>query len=216
MYNVNGHSKDSRLFPMKYSIESYLGSNITVVFDALELSAISRDNLRTITGQSAIMDMPDMIVILNPSGPVIQIGNRRVIVIDKSQSQPGELDVWSPAFQVSSLIQGSNCSAFGFNYDIRIKVEDISEVEDYMNERFIPTSTQLESEFEVSNLTFIPSFTYHRGEVRYDLKIEPIDSKILIAHLNSHFANKLLPDENQLAQNYINEFDEINRMLSIL
>lgn len=216
MYNDNGHSLDCRLFPMKYAIEAYLGSNITVVFDTLEISSISRDNLRAITGQSAIMDMPDMIVILNPSGPVIQIGNRRVIVIDKSQSIPGNLDVWSPAFQVSSLIKESKCIAFGFNYDIRILVEDVSEVKDYITGKFIPNSKKLEENFEVTNLSFVPTFSYYREEVLYELKVEPIDTSKLIIHLNSHFADKLLPVQDQLAQIYKKEFDELNRMLSLL
>src|SRR3990172_7756270 len=98
---------------MHFTLDAYLGSNMTVVFDSLDLNTVSRDKIRASIGQVALMDTPDLLVIFAPLGIVIQFAERRIVTADQTQSAPGKVDLWSPTDAAVASVSGSSIVAYG-------------------------------------------------------------------------------------------------------
>ena len=201
---------------MNSRIDTYLGSNITLVLDSLDLARVSRDKIRASVSQAAIMDTPDLLVVMVPPGIVIQVAEKRIIVADQTQSAPGQVDVWSPATTALAAVSDPKIVAYGFNYDAGIILEDVAEAATHLTRLFLPTADTVQASLQVQNLSAIPRLVYFRDSVQYDLRLEPVEGPKIKAHLNAHFAGRPLPDLAGLRQSFIAQFDEVGRILGAL
>jgi hypothetical protein len=201
---------------MNYKIDAYLGSNITILLDNLDLSKVSRDELRSLYDQIGMMDTPDLLVVLHPSGFTIQFAERRIIVGDQRQSPISQMDLWTPALKAFSLIRDNKLIAYGFNYILGLLMDEHESVQDYLTRAFLPQSAQLAEKLEIESLSTFPRLIYSRGQTRYDIRMEPSDSNRFILHLNAHFNTQALPDLELLKSSFISEVEEVNRLLGII
>lgn len=201
---------------MNFRIDAHLGSNITLVLDSLDLARVSRDKIRASVSQAAMMDTPDLLVVMAPPGIVIQVAEKRIIVANQTQSAPGQVDVWSPATTTLAAASEPKIVAYGFNYDVGVMLEDVTEAAAHLTRLFLPTADTLQASLQVQNLSAIPRLVYFRDSVQYDLRLEPVEGPKIKAHLNAHFAGRPLPDLAGLRQSYTAEFDEVGRVLGAL
>lgn len=201
---------------MNYRIDAYQGSNITFVLDSLDLARVSRDKIRASVSQAAMMDTPDLLVVMGPPGIVVQIAEKRIIVADQTSSAPGQVDVWSPAATALAAANEPQLVAFGFNYNVRVALDDVTEAAAHLTRLFLPTADALQASLQVQNLSAIPRLVYSRDSIRYDLRLEPVEGPKVKAHLNAHFAGRPLPDVAGLRQSFIAQFDEVGRILGAL
>ena len=201
---------------MNSRIDTYLGSNITLVLDSLDLARVSRDKIRASVSQAAMMDTPDLLVVMAPPGIVVQIAEKRIIVGDQTQSAPGQVDVWSPAATAFAAANEPKLVAFGFNYNVGVVLEDVTEAAAHLTRLFLPTADTLQALLQVQNLSAVPRLVYSRDSIRYDLRLEPVEGPKIKVHLNAHFAGRPLPDLAGLRQSFIAQFDEVGRILGAL
>ena len=115
---------------MKITSLTILGQNITIVYKSLDLQAIDIRRIKSLLQQAMVADIPDAIVIIDPTGPlIIQLGDQRIRVSLQRKTQEltslGEI-----AFQCHQLINDRKLIAYGFNYDLDVAVEDGDVVED--------------------------------------------------------------------------------------
>lgn len=201
---------------MKSKIDAHLGSNITVVLDRLDIATVSRDKIRAALAQVVLMDTPDLVIVMAPAGIVIQIAERRIIVADQTQSEPGKVDIWTPTLAAVSAVTDSKVVAYGFNYDFGVTLEGVNESDVHLTKLLLPTAEALRQALGAETLTASPRMIYHRGPTQYDIRLEPAGGPKLRAHLNVHFADKPLPDPETLRGSFLSEFDEVGRILESL
>jgi hypothetical protein len=216
MYNKTHLFWETGVYSMKFKIDAFLGSNISLVFESLDVPEISRDTVRSNFNQAALMDTGDVLVILHPSGIVTQFGDKRILVSDQSQSKVGDKDLWTFTWAAVQSIKHHNLIAYGFNYDLGILVEEIGAIQPYFTAQFLPQSAQLVEKLESTDLTLIPRMLYNRGSIRYDIRMEPVEMSKMVVHLNAHFAGQPLPDAETLKQSFISQLEEVNRFLDAI
>jgi hypothetical protein len=201
---------------MKFKIDAFLGSNISLVFERLDVPEISRDTVRSNFNQAALMDTGDMLVVLHPSGIVTQFADKRLLVSDQSQSKVGDKDLWNFTWSAVNSLKEYALIAYGYNYDLRTSVEEIGAIQPYFTAQFLPQSALIIEKLESTDLTLIPRLVYTRKHIRYDIRLEPDEMSKLVVHLNAHFAGQPLPDAESLKQSFIAELEEVDRFLAAI
>lgn len=201
-------------------IQSILNQNITIVFDSLDLHDFSSSELKTLMGKetrATVMDTPEMIVAIYPPAPtIIQVGDRRVrINMPQNTTELGQVPLWDLAIASASFVPPeSNPIAYGFNYDIGATVDEV-DVNDLLIQRFVRSPETLNRKLEGTLTSIVPRFRFVRGEVRYDLVLEPVNAERLKIHLNVHFelSGGDLPTGEGLHQAYETEYSRFVEML---
>jgi len=200
-------------------IEVVLAQNITLVYKALDLQAIETRKLKGfMKGQvkPMVMDTPEMIVVMYPQSPlVIQLGDRRIrITLQKETKNLGEIPLWEIASKCNQLVSESIIVAYGFNYDIGVKLADKDAYAATIN-LLVPDRRMIEDALEGRLLSFLPRIKFKREQTLYDLVLEPKDKHHIKVHMNSHFESKdtPLPSETQLQGSFYGEYGYLTSML---
>lgn len=188
-------------------------TNITVVFDHLELSAISRDRLRELLpGEPApiLADVPDdMISVVYPGLQIAgTFGNRRISFDDMREREIGTSPLPALTLAAAHLIQAPRVRAFGFNYDITASIENVDDVGVFFIDRLLKRPNQIEARVGGTLRGLSMRLNYEREGVRYTLRIEPLEvgAPTLVSHFNAHFAQNELPRLKALSEMFSLEF----------
>ncbi len=201
---------------MRFKIDAYPASNITVLFDRITVAKVSRDKLRAILGEVAMMDTPEIIVAIAQNGIVAQIDERRLVVSDQTGAVPGKQDLASTLLGVRNTLSESTPQVYGFNYDLAITLEGAIDAAQWITSVFVPTAPTFQTAWNVEQLVAMPRLVYRRRSVRYDLRFEPIKDSTLIVHLNAQFDTSTLPGAQVLLEEFESEVKEVSRILEKL
>lgn len=203
---------------MRFTFERVLGSNITIVYEGLDIAKVSRDAIRQSISPSNLFDTEDLLVVIAPPGVLVQVAEQRVVVSDQTGSSPGKVPLWSFAAKMHHAIPGAQVSAYGFNYDVGVMLEEGSDALSYLTNLFVPNAGDREKRLEVESLAFVPHLLYKKGAAEYDFRFDPakVRGQRLAVHLNANLTRNALPSEEVLNENYVSEFDEISRILRLL
>lgn len=201
---------------MNFRIDAYPGCNITLVFESMDLAKISRDRIRAAMPEAALMDTPELLVIMAPPGLAIQVGQGRVIVGDQTQSPPGSTDIWTPTTVLAEAAQGFDIVAFGFNYDADVSLEGTEDAGAYLTQVLLPTADTLRAGLGAQRLSLAPRLRYTKGSAEYDVRLEPLGGAAVRVHLNCHFARQPLPDAEALRESLTDGFREVGTVLGTL
>lgn len=203
---------------MQFTIERYLGSNITTVYEHLDLTQVSRDTIKRSIPQSNLVDTEDLLIVISPSGILAQVAEERVVVSDQTSSIPGRIPLWSITPVVHRAMSNPHLTAYGFNYDVGVRLEEDPDALAHLTRLFVPGANGIEEKLNVRSLMFVPRLLYLKDEVRYDLRFDAARSKEdrMIVHLNAHHGTDVLPQEDDLRHLFVSEFEEITRVLGLL
>lgn len=185
---------------MAFDVIPLPGVNLTLVYDALPLARINRDQLRKILNdpQMVVMDTPEMIMIFAPGrGLLIQIGDQRVRITDQTPAALNSADLAALARRIHASIADATLIAYGFNYDLLLKATGAQTPAQILKARFLPDEEQVALLVRGQIETVAPRLIFHRGKTRYDLIFQPEEEQ-LKAHANVHFAAASLPDLQEL------------------
>jgi hypothetical protein len=203
---------------MSLQTEALPGRNITLVYDSLPLERINRDHLRKILNdtQAIVMDTPELIVCVAPTrSMLIQIGDRRVRIIDQKQHAPGQTDLAALATKIHAIITGSTLSAYGFNYDLSLTAHGAKTPAQIVKARFLPDEERIALLVRGPIEAMAPRLIFRRGQARYDLVFQPEDGQFK-AHVNVHFASAVLPEQSELQKSIEEEQRELIALVNNL
>lgn len=193
---------------MKIEAVTVFSQNITIVYEAIDLQSIDTRQLKTLVPnvKPALVDMPGMLVAAYlPMPLVIQFGDRRVRVIWQQESQSvGNAPLWDLASKCHSLVSQHPVSAYGFNYDLRAKVDNTNNSLGILSALHVDLNA-LNALVE-GEVLFVPRLQFHHGDGRYDLIFEIADEQHVIVHLNAHFDRQIIPDLEALKASFIEQF----------
>ena len=202
------------------------GQNITLVYDALDLRELDPGVLkRQLSPMATIMDTPQMIVVVDPSGPLIIqfVDNRIRLSLQKKVSDVNQLgkfgrnNLWNLALDSHRLAQKQKRGliAYGFNYDVVIDnyAQDVAAL---LNKMFIKNPDQLADTLDAEAIAIVPRIKFSRDDAVYDLILVPIDGTGLKAHLNVHFATSEIPNQKNMKSNFGNQFAYLSEHLAQL
>lgn len=195
-----------------------IGTNITVVFETLDLEQVSRDELRSSLaelGRPVLTEIPDqMIALVYPEANVAcVIGNRRIRVDFRKEGELGEDKVSHIASQARLVLAGLSMVAYGFNFDSVVTVVGPTSAEEHLKSVLVANSIELEAKLRGRLGATTIELGYLRDGKECTLRLQPISGRQIRAHLNVHFATSELPVPQELAQMVISEFDDLERIL---
>lgn len=198
-------------------------TNITVVFDRLELSAISRDGLRELLPGEAppiVTDVPDeLISLVYPTLQIMGIfRNRRIAFDDTGQREIDRSLLPSLTLSAAHLIRGPRVVAFGFNYVITAVVKNVDDFGMFLVDRLLKGRNRIEARLEGTLRGLSLRLNYEREGVRYTLRVEPTDigAAVLRSHFNAHFAQDKLPRLKELNRMFSSELERMAEALGNL
>ena len=204
---------------MRVNSQTMLSQNITLAYDSLNLEVINRGGLRGLVDgrpKPVIMDTPEMIVALYPPEPtVIQIGGRRIgITLPKQSQDIGEVPLWEVALRCDKLVPKSTPVAYGFNYDLRVAVEN-GDTRKVMINLFVSNPQRIEDIFGGQLVSSRPNIDFRRGQTLYNLALEPVGEYSIDVHLNAHFEFEgiALPPVDGLEASFRKEFGYLLEVL---
>ena len=205
-------------------IESVVGQNITIVFDALDLSIINRESLRGFIetpNRPTIMDSPEVLVAVFPldAGVVIlQFGDRRLrITAPNAVDEIGTYPLWTYASSSSTLIPEGKFTpiAYGFNYDVKAVLEDRDPRACLNSVFFRDINLVVSAVGDGQAMSIVPRLRYERDGLRHDLLLEPAENQLVKVHLNIHrqLDGEALPAESSLEYDYRRRFEYLDGVL---
>jgi hypothetical protein len=208
---------------MQVAVGAILDQNVTIVYDALDLTTIDRNLLRELLDTSApvIMDTPDMIVASAVAEALfVQIGDRRIRVTYQRQGADLKDDeLCRMAARADALVHRpqSGLVAYGFNYDLGVVVEN-EDARRLVLEAMAPRRDAIEAALEGELVNAIPRFLFLAGGTRYDLIVEPESAGRLKVHLNTHFEGQRasLPAVDELRASFVREYERLVGLVSRL
>lgn len=184
--------------------------NITIVFSNLDVQEIDSHQLKKLLSKDALITMmPDTLVAIDPSGPlVVQFSDRRLRVT--CQEAGSDLDpIWKTAIDCYKLVQNAKITAYGFNYDVQVTISD-SDAISHILQMFSVDPQNLSHRLNGTIQSITPRIKFQRDQILYDLILEPVSPKQAKIHLNAHFDNENLQlDENILRQSYSAEYQKL-------
>ena len=162
------------------------GQNITIAYENLDLQAVDTRRIKGFLKKAMVADIPDMIVVIDPTGPlIIQLGDRRIRTTFQRKSV--ELfNLWDIAFSCHQLVNDAKLVAYGFNYDISVSIQDENIVDKIM-QMFAPCSNEISPKLGGELISVTPRIKFRRDQALYDLILEPVKNNQLAIHLNIHF-----------------------------
>ncbi len=204
---------------MDITAQTVLSQNITLLYDSVNVQVIDSGKLKELAGipsKPMLMDTSDMIVAVYPPYPVIiQIRDRRIsITLQQHGEDIGGIPLWGVAVECNQLVPKSTLLAYGFNYDVGVEFDE-GNANSVIIRLFVSNPQRIEGLITGQLLSSIPRFKFRRGEVLYDLVLEPVEERRVIVHLNAHFAHEgiALPSQDQLRTSF---YDEYRYLTSIL
>ena len=155
------------------------------------MQSIDTRKIKSLFKQTMVADIPDMIVVIDPTGPtIIQLGDRRIRVsLQRETQEPANIS--EIAFNCHQLVSASKLIAYGFNFDLYVTVDNGDVIAKIM-QMFAPCGEDLATKLGGDILSVTPRLKFQRDHVLYDLILEPMDATHLSIHLNVH-----IEQENQ-------------------
>lgn len=195
-----------------------IGTNITVVLEALDLEQVSRDELRGALaelGKPVVSEIPDqMIALVYPgANAACLMGDRRIRANFSKEGELGEDKVSHIASQARQVLSGLSVVAYGFNFDSVVTIVGPMSAEEDLKSALIANPTALETKLGGRIGAATVQLAYVKDSKECTLRLEPISDRQIRTHLNVHFAVSELPAAQELAQMAISEFDELERIL---
>lgn len=203
---------------MTFEVSLLPGINITLAYDALPLERINRDQLRKSLNdpQVVVMDTPDLIVAIAPTrGLLVQVGDRRIRIIDQKQTAPHKTELAALAAKLHASVAGSALLAYGFNYDLSLKAQGTQSPAQILKARFLPDEERLAALVQGPIEIMAPRLIFQRRQARYDLVFQPDDDR-LKAHVNVHYEGGTLPDGVRLQAALDSEAQDMIALLASL
>lgn len=198
-------------------------TNITVVFDRLELPEISRDALRQLLpGEPppVLTDVPnELISLVYPTLQTIgTFGNRRISFDDTAQREIERSLLPGLTLSAARLIRGPRVVAFGFNYIATAMVKNIDDVGMFFVDRLLKSRKRIETRLEGTLRGLSLRLNYEREGVRYTLRVEPMDIGVAVlrSRFNAHFAQSELPSLKVLTKMFSLELERMVEALEKL
>ncbi len=198
---------------MEISHWAILQTNITLVYDAVNLEDIDRNALRRqIVPETppVVTEIPgEMIALVYPTMQVACIlGDRRVRVNDGSQQTIGNRPLAAITLATAGLIDRQRLLAYGFNYDILLTLSGVDDSGRLLTENFLLEPSQLAHRLNAQLHATSLRLNYARQGTRYELALEPDQAGRIKAHLNVHFEGpECLPNADTLQASFQSEFD---------
>ena len=194
--------------------------NITVVYEVLDLAALSRDALRAVIPGSApqLVDLPSSISALYPDhGQMCTIDEHRVSCTDGTNRPVGERGLHVLVCGVTGLVSRSARQlAYGLNYQITALNQDTDDSAGYFTSKFLRGPSRLRAALGASTLALRPRLCFTVPPASYSLDLEPIGERASAfqAHLNVHFASPCLPSPDELQAQLTNQYQFLIRSLA--
>lgn len=195
--------------------------NITLVYKSIDLGRVDRNRLRQIIGDKVtLMDTPDVIIAISPPA-LIQIDQKRVQIsaqLPDSKTPPDEYPIWKLAHDSQQLIENGNLIAYGFNYQIILKQEDVA-IDELLLSYFLPDRNRIESILgDDAPINLIsPKIAFMRNDLKYGLQLETNEERRdLLGHMNVHFVAQQLPDVERLEVDYSENLQYFQSILNKL
>lgn len=198
-------------------------TNITVVFNRLELPEISRDALRELLPAETspiLTDVPDELISL--VYPTLQIigtfANRRISFDDSGQRQIDNSLLPALTLSAVRLVRGPRVMGFGFNYMIVAKIKNVDDVGMFFVRRLLKGRNRIERGLDGTLRGLSLRLNYERQGVRYTLRVEPIEvgAAVLRSSFNAHFARDELPTLKVLSRMFSSELGTMSEALKRL
>ncbi|MBI4504130.1 MAG: hypothetical protein HY691_01225 [Chloroflexi bacterium] len=193
------------------------GFNVTVVYERLPLSAISRDALRAIRvgdEDPVLLDVPEQVVGLIYRQGELQatFGNRRLSVTRQKPAGLGEdarIVAVLTARAMDAVPEAVPIPAFGFNYDIDVLVKGVDSVGALVRDRFIARRDELESTVggTLARADVALSFERDGSECHVRLRQSLRESGTVDVHVNVHFAGRQAPADDTLGDEIVRHFE---------
>jgi len=163
-----------------------------------------------------ILDTPEMIVAVYPSNPIIiQMGDRRIRITLQQQAEDiGSVPLWKAALRCHQLASQSQLIAYGFNYAVRAELTG-GDAHRIILDLFVSNPQRIEAALRGHLISFTPRLRFRRGQILYDLVLEPVDEQHIQVHLNAHFESEeiALPSQDQLEASFHQEYEYLISIL---
>lgn len=206
---------------MSFELEKISQKNIVVVYEALDISAISRDGVRKIldNAEPLLNDFPGaLIVTYQPANIQCIFANRRVQITDFNSTLPTESLIPKLTKKVAALIKDGKLVAYGFNFIFNLSSPDVEQPGLFLKKIFLPESKVIEQKLTGTIKEFSPTFKFPRKDVIYTFTLVPEEaastaqegskSSTIRAQCNVHYGKKKLPSAiKQLQEEFECQFD---------
>lgn len=193
------------------------GFNVTLVYERLPLSAISRDALRDIRvgdEDPVLLDVPaQMVGLIYRQGELqATFGNRRLSITRQNPAGLGEdarIVAVLTARAMDAVPGAVPIPAFGFNYDIDVPIKGVDSVGALVRDRFIARREELESAVggTLAGADVALSFEQKGSECHVRLRQSPGESGTVDVHVNVHFADRQPPADDTLSDEIVRHFE---------
>lgn len=179
-------------------IQELKNLNITLLFSApLNHLLISQDKLSKIFDTSDpqekiqnFVEAPGLKLMIFPKKDIV-FEPARLIVSDKSGidiEKSALIDDFRKIFN-SDSIDSTKVSAYGFNYDVLVEMDDNGKLSDIVGSKLSVLAN-------IKNGGAMVSF--EKEGINYVLEIKPAKDKIFLAHLNAHISSNKIPSDPTL------------------
>jgi len=186
-------------------------TNITIVYERLDLEALDRNALRRdlVEGTAPVVtEIPNEMIAL--TYPQLQIacllGDRRVRINDGSQLPIGERPIAAIAVATDKLVN-SQVVAYGFNYDAVVSLTGVESSGILLKDRFLQDPGGIEERLNGMIQAISLRLLYRHDRADYQLTVESEANNRIKVHLNAHFEKPgALPDAETLQISFKREF----------
>ncbi|MDK1080454.1 MAG: hypothetical protein QGD88_03155 [Anaerolineae bacterium] len=176
---------------MQAEILSFSTPNITVVYDSISLSEISRDKIRKMVPnhEPSVQDIPDEVIacVYPDLGLLRCVWDKRRVRVDSEEIHKFE-QVVNLAVGANRLVQrNSKVIAYGFNFSVQLSVPN-NKPDKYLKQVLIKDPDQLERKLDGTLESVEVSIVIKRKEEKIKFEFSPSD-ETLQAKINFHFGD---------------------------
>lgn len=192
--------------------------NITAVFEKIDHSSVTAEALRKAlelseqeAARSPFMDLPGLKSLANlDSRKDVSLEANRLRANDKSGKEPSDSDLIKYFQRVFELADKTNLVAYGFNYDMLVKVDEPVDYKTFVSPKILSV---LGVEAPLGAGTRI---IYEKDGKRIDFQTAPVsDPQQMVIHFNVHYEASVI-DFESLQDQFVKDYGEVERIIQEL
>ena len=216
---------------MPFKLELLTVTNIVIVYEALDVAALSRDAARRLIGGNSarLVDGGDVLIVDYPTEAIqFVFAHRRMQINDNKPVSLSESRLPKLIKEAQKLTKGIRIVAYGFNFDAFITLPDQKKPKEFLKARFLANRKELTQQLSANIEEIALQFKLTEKDLEYNLDLkadklplgkgvaEPHVISGIHVHFNAHYPKREVPSSTELKKQLEGQFKYLLQLLGKL